>query len=144
MHVEYKTPAGKLVVVDFGVEDGNMSNVVVSGDFFLEPPEALADIVRALEGAPADLGGEGLAGRIRETRDEGVEMVGFSANRYWDACRELRGAGRRQPGTGRHHDRRARRTRGPRAQHLRNGGLDLLDSLKLSAVSFQQEQVVES
>jgi lipoate-protein ligase A len=85
LHGEYKTPAGKLVVVDFGVEDGNMSNVVVSGDFFLEPPEALADIVRALEGAPADLGEEGLAGRIRETLDEGVEMVGFSANRYWDA-----------------------------------------------------------
>ena len=47
MHGEYKTPAGKLVVVDFGVEEGRLSNVVVSGDFFLEPPEALADIARA-------------------------------------------------------------------------------------------------
>jgi hypothetical protein len=43
VHGEYKTPSGKLVVVDFGVEDGSLSNVVVSGDFFLEPPEALAD-----------------------------------------------------------------------------------------------------
>jgi lipoate-protein ligase A len=51
VHGEYKTPSGKLVVVDFGVEGGRISNVVVSGDFFLEPPEALADIVRALEGA---------------------------------------------------------------------------------------------
>ncbi len=78
MHGEYKTPAGKLVVVDFGVEDDRLSNVVVSGDFFLEPPEALADIVRALEGARAELGEEELAGRIRGTLGEGAEMVGFS------------------------------------------------------------------
>jgi hypothetical protein len=78
VHGEYKTPSGKLVVVDFGVEDGRFSNVVVSGDFFLEPPEALADIVRALEDARADLGEEGFAGRIRDALGEGVEMVGFS------------------------------------------------------------------
>jgi lipoate-protein ligase A len=78
VHGEYKTPAGKLVVVDFGVEDDRLSNVVVSGDFFIEPPAALADIVRALEGARAELGEEELAGRIRGTLGEGVEMVGFS------------------------------------------------------------------
>jgi hypothetical protein len=78
VHGEYKTPSGKLVVVDFGIEDGRLSEVVVSGDFFLEPPEALADIVRALEGARADLGEEGFAGRIRDALGEGVEMVGFS------------------------------------------------------------------
>jgi hypothetical protein len=78
VHGEYKTPSGKLVVVDFGVEGGNLSNVVVSGDFFLEPPEALADIVRALEGARANLGEEGFAGRVRDVLGEGVEMVGFS------------------------------------------------------------------
>jgi lipoate-protein ligase A len=78
VHGEYKTPSGKLVVVDFGVEDGRLSDVVVSGDFFLEPPEALADIVRALEGTRADLGEEDFAGRIRDALGEGVEMVGFS------------------------------------------------------------------
>ena len=78
MHGEYKTPSGKLVVVDFGVEDGRLSGVVVSGDFFLEPPEALADIVRALEGTRADLGEEGFASRIRDSLGEDVEMVGFS------------------------------------------------------------------
>jgi hypothetical protein len=78
LHGEYKTPSGKLVVVDFGVEDGSLSNVVVSGDFFLEPPEALADIVRALEGTRANRDEEGFAGRIRDALGEGVEMVGFS------------------------------------------------------------------
>jgi lipoate---protein ligase len=66
------------VVVDFGVEDGRLSNVVVSGDFFLVPPEALAEIVRAMEGAQANLGEEGFAGRIWDALGEGVEMVGFS------------------------------------------------------------------
>jgi hypothetical protein len=78
VHGEYKTPSGKLVVVDFRVDDGRLSGVVVSGDFFLEPPEALADIVRALEGARADLGAEGFAGRIRDALGGGVEMIGFS------------------------------------------------------------------
>lgn len=78
MHGEYKTPSGKLVVVDFEAEEGRISEVVVSGDFFLEPPEALAEITGSLEGARIDLGEEGLAGRVRDALGEGVEMVGFS------------------------------------------------------------------
>ena len=75
MHGEYKVPGGKLVVADLDVVDGHIAAFHLAGDFFLEPPEALADIVRALEGAPADLGEEDLAGRVRETLDEGVELV---------------------------------------------------------------------
>ena len=44
MHGEYKTPGGKLVVVDFQVEDGALSEVMVSGDFFLYPEDALSDL----------------------------------------------------------------------------------------------------
>nr|MDQ3045473.1 lipoate--protein ligase family protein [Chloroflexota bacterium] len=50
MHGEYKTPGGKLVLVDFVVEDARLREVVVSGDFFLYPDEALAEITGALEG----------------------------------------------------------------------------------------------
>lgn len=78
MHGEYKTPSGKLVVVDFDVRDGRLSDVTVSGDFFLEPPEALPGIAGGLEGAPADLGEKELAGRVRESLGSNVEMVGFS------------------------------------------------------------------
>ncbi len=52
-HGEYKVPGGKLVVVDLEVTDGLLRGVRVAGDFFLEPDEALLDINRALEGAPA-------------------------------------------------------------------------------------------
>lgn len=78
MRGEYKTPGGKLVVVDFEVRDGRLRNVTVSGDFFLEPPEALPRISGSLEGAAANAGEEALADRIRGSVDESVEMVGFS------------------------------------------------------------------
>ncbi len=50
LHGEYKVPGGKLVVVDLEVANGRFSNVSLSGDFFLEPDEALEDINRALTG----------------------------------------------------------------------------------------------
>src|SRR5207244_3663599 len=49
-HGEYKVHGGKLVVVDLDVDGGRFRNVSVSGDFFLEPDDALDDINRALEG----------------------------------------------------------------------------------------------
>ena len=64
MHGEYKVPGGKLVVVDVEEKDGTLHNVQVSGDFFLEPDEALDRITGALEGAPADSDAAHLAARI--------------------------------------------------------------------------------
>ena len=55
MHGEYKAPGGKLIVADLDIRDGKLTNVGVSGDFFLDPPEALDGIIGALEDAPADL-----------------------------------------------------------------------------------------
>lgn len=78
MHGEYKTPRGKLVAADFEVRNGLLRGVAVSGDFFLEPPDALEDINGALEGAPAGLGEEEISARLREALGPGVEMVGFS------------------------------------------------------------------
>ena len=70
MHGEYKTPGGKLVAVDLEVVDGHLVEVMVSGDFFLYPEEALADITAALEGQPAD-----------RTESEYSEMVRFALPR---------------------------------------------------------------
>ena len=78
-HGEYKVPGGKLVVIDLEVTDGRLSNVMLSGDFFLEPPEALADITGALEGLPADSEPEVLATRIQENLPAGAALIGFSA-----------------------------------------------------------------
>lgn len=77
LHGEYKTPGGKLVVVDLHVTEGKLTNVEVSGDFFLEPAEALEDIVAALEGASATTQEEELATSIRNRLSPEAEMIGF-------------------------------------------------------------------
>lgn len=79
LHGEYKTPGGKLVVVDLMVEAGLLKNVEVSGDFFLEPAEALSDIVGALDGAPADSSEAELAALITARLRPEAELLGFDA-----------------------------------------------------------------
>jgi lipoate-protein ligase A len=78
MHGEFKTPGGKLVVVDFSVAGNALRGVEVSGDFFLYPDEALGAITGALEGAPSDASAEQLAERIREALAPDVTLLGFS------------------------------------------------------------------
>ncbi|QUH02957.1 lipoate--protein ligase family protein [Saccharopolyspora erythraea] len=79
MHGEYKVPGGKLVVVDVDVEGGRLAGVRLSGDFFLEPDEALEDVNRALEGAEVGSDAESLVRRIHSGLGPEVRMVGFSA-----------------------------------------------------------------
>ena len=50
MHGEYKVPGGKLVVADVNVAEGTITDVQISGDFFLEPEEALGRLCDALSG----------------------------------------------------------------------------------------------
>ncbi|MER3484959.1 MAG: biotin--protein ligase [Chloroflexota bacterium] len=64
-HGECKTPGGKLVIVDFDLLNHRLHNVRVSGDFFLYPEEALADITAALEGLPDDCMESFIAERVQ-------------------------------------------------------------------------------
>ncbi|RZL24984.1 MAG: lipoate--protein ligase family protein [Rhodococcus sp. (in: high G+C Gram-positive bacteria)] len=91
MRGEYKVPGGKLVAVDVEVEDGQLSDVAVSGDFFLEPDSALDDINGALTGMPADANVEQLADAIIATLDESVSMIGFTAESVGIAIRRALG-----------------------------------------------------
>jgi lipoate-protein ligase A len=81
MHGEYKAPGGKLVVANVEVAGGRLADVRISGDFFLEPDDALERIDAAVTGLPeaadipaitasieAGLGGEAMpAGLSAET-----------------------------------------------------------------------------
>lgn len=78
MHGEYKVPGGKLVVVDCELQDGKVQQAQVTGDFFLEPAEALPEISRALDGLPADSDEQAIADRIRSVLSRDVQMIGFS------------------------------------------------------------------
>ncbi len=78
LHGEYKTPGGKLVAVDLRVVDGVLADVQVSGDFFVYPDEAFADLARSLEGAPAEADEREFAGRVRRGFRPGAELLGSS------------------------------------------------------------------
>ncbi|MGC4107938.1 MAG: biotin--protein ligase [Thermomicrobiales bacterium] len=78
MHGEYKTPGGKLVVVDFTVEDRHLRDVMVSGDFFLYPEEALASLSSALEGLDTGLPQDDYAERVRLYLGPDASLIGTS------------------------------------------------------------------
>jgi lipoate-protein ligase A len=75
---EFKTPGGKLIAVEFDVVDGELRNVVVTGDFFLYPEDALPVLTRALDNTSASLTEEDYATNIRTALDSRAELVGSS------------------------------------------------------------------
>jgi lipoate-protein ligase A len=87
MHGEYKTPGGKLVRVDFDVQDGALRDVVVSGDFFLYPEEALTDITASLDGLSPNLSEPDLAAHIAAAIPPGTEWLGSSPEALATAVR---------------------------------------------------------
>jgi lipoate-protein ligase A len=78
VHGEYKTPGGKLVVVDLDVIEGRLRNVVISGDFFVYPEEEHSVLNNALEGVDADLDDESFAERIRMDLHPDTTLLGTS------------------------------------------------------------------
>ena len=96
MQGQFKTPGGKLVVVDFHVVDGLLRNVTVHGDFFLFPDDAFPALAAALEGAPAGLDATHFADRVRRGLPAGAELVGASPEAIATAIqRGLTAAGER-------------------------------------------------
>lgn len=91
MHGEYKTPGGKLVISDLSVRNGKLSDVIISGDFFLEPPEALAEISRSIEDLPAESTEAQIADHIRNAVSDDVAMIGFSPESVAKAVRRAIG-----------------------------------------------------
>ncbi|GAA1338969.1 lipoate--protein ligase family protein [Arthrobacter roseus] len=86
-HGEYKVPGGKLVVADLAVRNGWLADVSISGDFFLQPDEALASINSALEGLPDESSHSAMAGAVRSGLDADVVMFGFSPEAVATAVR---------------------------------------------------------
>jgi lipoate-protein ligase A len=79
-----KVPDGKLVRVR--VEYGDrLERVELRGDFFLEPPSALTEIERALEGVPADASVDRLAEAVDSVD---ARLIGFDAGDVATAIRE--------------------------------------------------------
>ncbi len=93
MHGEFKTPGGKLVVVDVEVTDGRLAEVEVSGDFFLYPDDALADITGALEGMDVALDVDQMAADVRAGLRPEAELLGTSPEAIATAVRRALDSG---------------------------------------------------
>ena len=78
MHGAFKTPGGKLVQVDFDLENERLRNVEVSGDFFLYPDDALTAITTSVEGSPADMSIAERTAAILAAMPSGAEWLGSS------------------------------------------------------------------
>lgn len=91
MRGEYKVPGGKLVAVDLEVQDGRLAQVHISGDFFLEPEEALFDIDAALNGMPTDAGVDQLSSAISGAVGKDTSFIGFSPEAVGIAVRRALG-----------------------------------------------------
>ncbi len=78
MRGEYKVPGGKLVAIDVESDGETITRAALSGDFFLDPDEALDDINRALTGQSATASADQLAGRIEASLASDVTMIGFT------------------------------------------------------------------
>jgi lipoate-protein ligase A len=88
---EYKVPGGKLVIVDVDVEDGQLSRVALSGDFFLEPDDALEDIVAAVTGLPTTSDATRIGQAIAEKIGDDVALIGFTPESVGIAIRRALG-----------------------------------------------------
>jgi lipoate-protein ligase A len=88
---EYKVPGGKLVAVDFDVRDGALANVRLSGDFFLEPEDALGRIERAVEGASPDTSVGALTQQVAAGLADDDVPIGFDARAVGIAVRRALG-----------------------------------------------------
>ncbi len=69
------------MIVDVDVEDGQLSRVALSGDFFLEPDDALEDIVAAVTGLPTTADATRIGQAIAEKIGDDVALIGFTPNR---------------------------------------------------------------
>ncbi|PKQ14259.1 MAG: lipoate--protein ligase, partial [Actinobacteria bacterium HGW-Actinobacteria-8] len=82
VHGEYKIPGGKLVVADIKTEgsgaDASVGQAVISGDFFLEPSEALLAINAALVGLSTTTPVTEMAAHVARAAGPGAQFIGFS------------------------------------------------------------------
>lgn len=82
-----KVPDGKLVQVEAEFSDV-FEHVSITGDFFVEPPEALEDIEEAVLGMSTNLSEQDMISAIEQVE---ADMIGFSPEDIVDALKKVVG-----------------------------------------------------
>lgn len=91
MHGEYKVPGGKLVVADIQTKGGTIAAAQISGDFFLEPEEALPALADALIGHSETASAPEIASSVRQALPPDALLFGFSPEAVAIAVRRALG-----------------------------------------------------
>lgn len=91
MRGEYKVPGGKLVAAEVETEGGTLASVHISGDFFLEPDDALDRIDRALTGLPEDSPVDRMSAVVQAAVGPDAHLIGFDADAVAIAVRRAVG-----------------------------------------------------
>ncbi|MDO4888661.1 MAG: biotin/lipoate A/B protein ligase family protein [Actinomycetaceae bacterium] len=91
MHGEYKVPGGKLVAIDVETDGNVLTSAALSGDFFLEPDDALDQINEALVGMPADASVAAFAQSISSRLSPEAKLIGFTLESVGIAVRRALG-----------------------------------------------------
>lgn len=87
---EYKVAGGKLVAADVAVIDGIIREVFISGDFFLEPDEALENMNQALVGIKEDASVSEMSALVAASVGS-ARMIGFTPDAVAIAVRRALG-----------------------------------------------------
>lgn len=80
-----KVEDGKLVQVEADFED-TLETISITGDFFVEPPEALEDIENAVMGFSEDFSE---ADVVEAIEDVEAELIGFSPEDVVEALKKV-------------------------------------------------------
>ncbi|MDY6778781.1 MAG: lipoate protein ligase C-terminal domain-containing protein [Candidatus Nanohaloarchaea archaeon] len=80
-----KVPDGKLVRASI-TYDETVEDVTITGDFFLEPPEAREELEEALEGLEAEVPREEVLERLEHVD---ARLIGFSRENVADTVMEV-------------------------------------------------------
>ncbi len=75
--IDYKVPGGKLLRIKAEIQDGKIDKVMILGDFFVHPEDAIEEIEKSLYGCP--LNKNDILERINRIISRGVSIIGFSA-----------------------------------------------------------------
>ena len=86
MHGVYEPPGGKLIAADVDVAGGRLARVRVSGDFFLDPDDALERVNAALTGIPAVADSSVITARVEAALGDAT-LAGFTAEAVATAVR---------------------------------------------------------
>jgi lipoate-protein ligase A len=88
---EYKVPGGKLVAADVDIAAGRLAAVHISGDFFLEPDDALDRIDQALTGLPEDSSVATMSAVVQAAVGPDAHLIGFDTDAVAIAVRRAVG-----------------------------------------------------